>query len=271
MRLLSLISALVFALPASARTIHITTDEVRCWTVVHKDGSSETRCSVRRRISGPKPEIPPGISPLPVPRLDVPPPLTEKDLPPGLMEIPDARPPGVPGADPFHEDHGDHNEGDHYDPAPRLKPKPRPRRKPKPIQPRRKKQTSSTKLSGVEARVVHLLNQERQVLGLTTLRVDPIAVKVARAHSRDMCKRRYFSHVSPEGSQPWHRLKRGGARFKAAAENIAVGYRTPEEVHHGWLKSPGHRANRLNGKYRRVGVGLYMCGDTPYWTELFMR
>jgi len=258
---------LLLAVPASARTVHVTTDEVRCWTTVHKDGSIETRCSVRRRVSGPRPQIPPGIAPLPVPRLDVPPPLTEKDLPPGLTEIPNGEPPDVPRADPFFDDHGDHSEGDHFDPSPKRRRRPKP--KPPKLAPRTPRK--ATKPSTQEARVAHLLNQERQVLGLTPLTVDPIAVRVARAHSEDMCRRRYFSHVSPEGAQPWHRLKRGGARFKAAAENIAVGYRSPKAVHHGWLKSPGHRANRLNGKYRRVGVGLYMCGDTPYWTELFMR
>ena len=93
----------------------------------------------------------------------------------------------------------------------------------------------------------------------------------ARAHSQDMCRRRYFSHISPEGRQPWDRLRSAGARFQAAAENIAMGYRTPEEVHRGWLDSPGHRANRLNPAYRRAGVGLHRCGDMIYWTELFMR
>ena len=72
-------------------------------------------------------------------------------------------------------------------------------------------------------------------------------------------------------SQPWDRLKAAGARFRAAAENIAAGYRTAASVHHGWMTSPGHRKNRLNPIYRRAGVGIYNCGGTLYWTELFMK
>ena len=168
------------------------------------------------------------------PGLGAPPELSEEDIPPGLQDIP----PGVidqPSSAPW----GGRARRPEVDP--------------------------------IELRVVKLLNEERLVLGLTPLTVDAIAVKVARAHSKDMCQRRYFSHASPEGTRPWHRLRRAGARFRAAAENIAAGHRTARNVHHGWLASPGHRKNRLNPRHRRIGVGLHMCGDTPYWTELFMR
>jgi uncharacterized protein YkwD len=119
--------------------------------------------------------------------------------------------------------------------------------------------------------VLSLLNGKRKQLGLRKLRLDKAATKVARAHSRDMCLRRYFSHTNPDGKQPWHRLRAGGVKFRAAAENIASGQRTAREVHLDWMQSPGHRRNRLNRRYRRAGVGLYMCGSMPYWTEVFMR
>lgn len=86
-----------------------------------------------------------------------------------------------------------------------------------------------------------------------------------------MCRRSYFSHRDPEGGRPWTRLKRAGARFSAAAENIAKGYATALAAHQGWMQSPGHRQNRLDSRYRRVGVGVYRCGQTLYWTELFLR
>ena len=119
--------------------------------------------------------------------------------------------------------------------------------------------------------MLSLLNATRKQLGLRKLRLDKAATKVARAHSRDMCIRRFFSHTNPDGKQPWHRLRAGGVKFRAAAENIALGQRTAREVHLDWQQSPGHRRNRLNRSYRRAGVGLYMCGTTAYWTEVFMR
>lgn len=125
-------------------------------------------------------------------------------------------------------------------------------------------------LAPVERRVVELLAAARSAAGLAPLRIDPIAVRVARAYSRAMCKQRFFAHHAPDGSQPWDRLRRGGARFRAAGENIAVGYDSAASVHRGWMKSPGHRRNRMSSRYGRVGVGMYRCGDTLYWTELFM-
>lgn len=129
----------------------------------------------------------------------------------------------------------------------------------------------ATVSSTTEAHVLALLNQERRRRGLQVLRLDRAASAVARAHSRDMCERRYFDHAAPDGSKPWDRLRNGGLRFKGAAENIAVGYTDPVEVHDGWMQSPGHRNNRLGAHYGRAGVGLYFCnGRTAYWTELFL-
>jgi len=126
-------------------------------------------------------------------------------------------------------------------------------------------------LADGETQVVRLLNQERERHGLLPLHVDAIATEVARAHSHDMCERRYFDHRSPEGDQAWDRLRVAGARFRAAGENIAVGHTSAREVHQDWLNSPGHRKNRLNPTYSRIGVGLHLCGRVPYWTEVFMR
>ena len=123
----------------------------------------------------------------------------------------------------------------------------------------------------MEAEVLRLLNLKRKQLGLRSLTADRAATLVARAHSRDMCLRRFFSHQNPDGKSPWQRLRAFGIKFRGAAENIAQGQRTARQVHLDWLSSPGHRRNRLDRRFRRAGVGLYMCGTTPYWTEIFLR
>jgi uncharacterized protein YkwD len=234
----------------------------------------------------------PGISP--------PPPLTEEQMPEGLKELPaPLQPEEIPGALP-HEIPGALPEVKVPSRPPPLEgeelPGPVPKR-PLPAQPMivtppldgkdlpqppketRPKATSpsstqTSPMSEVELRVIQLLNQERRRRGLSALTADPAVSAVARAHSKDMCQRGYFSHQSPEGKQPWDRLRAGGVRgFKAAAENIAVGYSTAQGVHAGWLTSPGHRRNRLAPGYTRIGVGLYTCPGhaMPYWTEVFVR
>jgi uncharacterized protein YkwD len=107
----------------------------------------------------------------------------------------------------------------------------------------------------LEARMLELVNQEREKEGLRPLRADPEAAEVARAHSRDMFARGYFSHVTPEGADPFDRLRRGGVRFMLAGENLALAP-TLELAHRGLMNSPGHRANILRPGFGRVGIGI---------------
>jgi hypothetical protein len=123
--------------------------------------------------------------------------------------------------------------------------------------------------SDVERAVTELANAARAAAGLRALDCGEAHARAARAHSQDMCDRGYFSHTGRDGSQPWDRLARAGGDFGAAGENIAVGYAGPEQVHRGWMTSPGHRANLLGRGYARIGVGFVACGGRNYWTQLF--
>lgn len=125
---------------------------------------------------------------------------------------------------------------------------------------------------GIEADAWELLNQERQRQGLNVLECDQTALAVVRAHSKDMCDRNYFDHTNPDGQDPFDRLRAGGVQFGAGGENIAAGYPTAQDVHDGWMSSPGHRSNML-GDWRRAAIGAYECqggGYGVYWTEAFM-
>jgi uncharacterized protein YkwD len=107
----------------------------------------------------------------------------------------------------------------------------------------------------LEASMLALLNEARRSVGLTPLRSDPEATAVAREHSRDMFTRGYFSHVTPQGEDPFDRMRKGGLRFLAAGENLALA-RTVAMAHQGLMDSPGHRANILRPSFGRVGIGI---------------
>jgi uncharacterized YkwD family protein len=92
--------------------------------------------------------------------------------------------------------------------------------------------------------------------------------EIAREKSRDMSVNRYFSHTSPTYGSPFDMMKQFGVSYSRAAENIAYGYSTPEAVMNGWMNSPGHRANILNGALTQIGVGYYAPGH--YWTQMFI-
>ena len=63
-------------------------------------------------------------------------------------------------------------------------------------------------------------------------------------------------------------MKSLGISYKSAAENIAMGQRSAQEVVQGWMNSAGHRANIMNGSYTHIGVGLSDSGY--YWTQQFI-
>jgi uncharacterized protein YkwD len=124
-----------------------------------------------------------------------------------------------------------------------------------------------------ENRVVALTNAQRKAHGCGPLRIDGRLVQAARAHSTDMVRRGYFSHTGANGSSFVTReINAGYPKKGPSAENIAWGFRTPQDVVTGWMNSAGHRANILNCGSVAVGVGLaYTAGGSAYWTQDFGR
>ncbi|APU17116.1 Cysteine-rich secretory protein family [Actinoalloteichus sp. GBA129-24] len=113
-----------------------------------------------------------------------------------------------------------------------------------------------------------LANQARAEAGCGELRFDDRLFTAAQNHSSDMASRDYFSHESPEGTSFVDRAIAAG-HPSPAAENIAMGARTADQVMRMWLDSPGHRGNILNCDLTTIGVGLDT--DGWYWTQVFGR
>ena len=125
--------------------------------------------------------------------------------------------------------------------------------------------------AGYEAQVVTLTNAQRTANGCGVLRVDDRLTTAARAHSSDMAAQGFFSHTGSDGSTFVTRVSRTGY-MGASAENIAWGYRTPQDLVTGWMNSAGHRANILNCSSVAVGVGVVVTADgTTYSTQDFGR
>ena len=116
-------------------------------------------------------------------------------------------------------------------------------------------------------RVLELCNQERVSRGLPQLVLMEDLMQVAACRAEEIT--RYFSHTRPNGSG-WDTLLRN--KKHTWGENIAGGQSTPEEVVEGWMNSPGHRANILNGSFRELGVGYFYQADGEYlhyWVQNF--
>nr|WP_278244311.1 CAP domain-containing protein [Caldisalinibacter kiritimatiensis] len=120
--------------------------------------------------------------------------------------------------------------------------------------------------------VIRLVNAERAKHGLKPLAYNWELSRVARFKSKDMAQVGYFSHTSPTYGSPFKMMKDFGINYSYAGENIAMGYRTPEDVMKGWMNSPGHRRNILSPNFSQIGVGYAVNNQgTPYWTQMFIH
>jgi uncharacterized protein YkwD len=118
------------------------------------------------------------------------------------------------------------------------------------------------------------VNHDRAAHGLAPLRLNRLLTQVARLHSKDMATHDYFSHQGEDGSTPFSRLNRAGARYRFAGENLGTDTGTNQTlmlqaIETAMLQSPEHRANLLRSSFTRVGIGIVSTGDTIYVTEDF--
>jgi uncharacterized protein YkwD len=84
----------------------------------------------------------------------------------------------------------------------------------------------------------------------------------------------HYGHVGPDGSQPWERMRQQGYAWRAAAENIAAGQMTIDQVMSAWVASTPHYTDLVNPVFRHVGFGhAHNAGSTygHYWVQNFAR
>lgn len=116
--------------------------------------------------------------------------------------------------------------------------------------------------------VVELVNVEREKAGLQALTLDKQIESAALVRAKEI--ETSFSHTRPDGRNFSSVLTDNGISFRGSGENIAWGQKTPEEVVTAWMNSEGHRANILNSKYTKIGVGYYEnSAGRDFWTQLF--
>lgn len=92
----------------------------------------------------------------------------------------------------------------------------------------------------------------------------------AERHSQDMAENDYFSHTDPHGAGAEQRVNDQRYAWRAVGENIAAGHTSASAAVAGWLESPGHCANIMNGAFTEMGMAK---ADNPhsryttYWTQ----
>ena len=130
-----------------------------------------------------------------------------------------------------------------------------------------------------ELKFVGLINDYREQNGLRPVILSDTLAVAAERHSKDMAEYNFFAHNTaqssyyPAGAEPWDRMKAEGYDYNTPkGENLAVGYKTAEEVMQAWKDSPSHNAAMLDGNYRVMGVARINAPGSAhgwYWTTDF--
>jgi len=132
-------------------------------------------------------------------------------------------------------------------------------------------------LSTEEQRFVDLINYERWRGGLGHLTLDPVLLQAARDHSKEMADLDYFDHYSPTpgrrtAMERYLAARQSEPSWAYLGENLF--YCSIVDVNRGHnrlMGSSGHRANILNARFERVGVGVYESADGQFWvTQMFL-
>ena len=118
--------------------------------------------------------------------------------------------------------------------------------------------TGGSVATGPELDFVQQLNAERAQRGLTPLVVDASMTVAARDWSDDMAEGGFLAHApditvgAPNG-------------WRLVGENVGRGGSVDRLVD-AFMNSPGHRANVLNARFDRVGVGVATGDDGRMYT-----
>ncbi len=133
-------------------------------------------------------------------------------------------------------------------------------------------QTPTADNNSKEQQMINLINQARSNAGLPNLQVSSELSKAARAKSKDMVDKNYFSHTSPTYGSLVTMLQYFGISYSAAGENLAMNTSgSVSAAHESLMNSPGHRSNILEPRYIYVGVGIQVRSDgSHYYTQIYI-
>lgn len=121
--------------------------------------------------------------------------------------------------------------------------------------------STNSSTAALESGVLRQLNAVRSGHGLAALRESSRLAAAATQHSREMADDGYFQHNSVDGTSfstriaHWYSLS--GYHSWSVGENLlwASSSISPARVLALWMRSPGHRANILDSRWRDIGVG----------------
>ncbi len=138
----------------------------------------------------------------------------------------------------------------------------------------------------VERYIFMITNEVRSENSVRELRRDSDVDAIARAHSSDLVERDFWQqdnpHINPDGLDPTARAKAAGYSC-GVGENISHSVTTWSSSLNGFhdeeslaryivdrfMSSPGHRRNKLDSRYDRMGVGVHQARLPSGWEAVW--
>lgn len=108
-------------------------------------------------------------------------------------------------------------------------------------------------------------NKARTARDVRALKAGKCLDRYAQRQARRMAQQRRMFHQDLS-------VVLRACNARTVAENVAYGFTAPKANIRAWLKSPGHRANMLSGRFTRLGTGVAKDGDgRTYTVQVFGR
>ena len=129
-------------------------------------------------------------------------------------------------------------------------------------------QETVSEATGDVYEAIRLINKERVKAGLSELTIDDTMMEMAAVRAQEIAIK--YEHVRPDGSDWSTVFQEFGYKHGRIVENIYVSPDTASSAVNGWMGSPGHKANILNGDITHIGVGYYYDSRSEFYHHWVM-
>jgi uncharacterized protein YkwD len=116
--------------------------------------------------------------------------------------------------------------------------------------------------SSAEKQMASLINKSRANAGRAPLVLSGTLSTYARKHSAKMMAKNTIFHNSSLAKTL------SGISWKILGENVGMGG-SITSLHNAFMDSPGHRANNLDKRFKKVGVGVTSKNGRLWVTVIF--
>ncbi len=129
-------------------------------------------------------------------------------------------------------------------------------------------QEAEKAIAEFKAEIIRLVNIERKNAGVAELEELEIVSEMADVRAKEAAVS--FKHTRPNGTRCFTIFGENELTYKAAGENLARGFSSPEKVVKAWMNSASHSKNILDPDFKFIGIGYFVNADgRVHCTQLF--